>query len=99
MFTKEFWLATMERAIKTAAQFGLFALGTTVWTNVGDVVSTGKAVGVSVLFGAALSVLTSLASSGFGPPGPSLIGEAVTAPPAVVDPTPEEPKWDGETSG
>jgi hypothetical protein len=95
MFDKAFWIATLERALKTAAQFGLFALGTTVWTDVGDVVSTSKAVGVSVLFGAAMSVLTSIASSQVGPPGPSLVGESVTAPPGIVDPTPDP----GETSG
>lgn len=76
MFTKQFWLDTLERALKTAAQFGLLAWGTTVFTAVGDVVSIGQAVGFALLFGAGLSVLTSVASIGVGPKGsPSLVRE------------------------
>lgn len=74
MFTKAFWIATAERAIKTSAQFAGLALGATVWTAVGDVVSTGVAVGLAAAFGAVSSILTSLASGQFGPEGsPSLV--------------------------
>jgi hypothetical protein len=74
MFTKLFWLQTLERALKSMAQFGLFAWGTTVFTAVGDVVNTAAAVGLAMLFGFGLSVLTSVASIGVGNPGtPSLV--------------------------
>ena len=74
MFTKLFWLRTLERALKSMAQFGLFAWGTTVFTAVGDVVNTAAAVGLAMLFGFGLSVLTSIASIGVGEVGaPSLV--------------------------
>jgi hypothetical protein len=69
MLKKQFWLDVLERAVKTAAQFGLFALGTTTFTKVGEVVNTGAAVGLALLFGAVLSVLTSLASYNIGTKG------------------------------
>jgi len=69
MFTKQFWLDTAERALKTAAQFGVGALGATVFTAVGDVVPAGTAVGLAMVFGAVLSGLTSLASVGIGEKG------------------------------
>lgn len=74
MFSKDFWLRTLERALKSAAQFGLIAWGATVWTAVGEVVTTASAVGLAVLFGFGLSVLTSVASIGVGDKGtPSLV--------------------------
>jgi hypothetical protein len=74
MFSKDFWLRTLERAIKSAAQFGLIAWGATVFTTVGSVITTSSAVGLALLFGFGLSVLTSLASEPFGDKGsPSLI--------------------------
>jgi Putative lactococcus lactis phage r1t holin len=74
MFTKDFWLRTLERAIKSAAQFGLIAWGATVFTAIGDVMAVGTAVGFALLFGFGLSVLTSVASIGLGDVGtPSLI--------------------------
>lgn len=74
MFKREFWLRTLERAIKSAAQFGLIAWGATVWTAVGEAVTTASAVGFALLFGFGLSVLTSIASEPFGEKGsPSLI--------------------------
>lgn len=63
MFSKVFWKDALERAIKTAAQFGLFALGTVTWTVIGDVISTSQAVGLAVAFGFVLSILTSVASA------------------------------------
>lgn len=70
--------AATERALKTAGQMGLFALGTQQWTAVGDVTSAGEALGVGILFGLVSSYLTSLASAGVGNPGPSLGNEIVT---------------------
>jgi uncharacterized membrane protein len=74
MFTTRFWQATAERAVKTAAQFGLTAWGAVTFTKVGEVVNTGIALGLALLFGAVLSVLTSLASINVGVKGtPSLL--------------------------
>lgn len=79
MFTKMFWLETLERALKTAAQFGIGAWGVTVFTKVGDVVNAGEAVGAALIFGAGLSVLTSLASISVGEKGsPSLLPKETT---------------------
>lgn len=74
MFKREFWLRALERAIKSAAQFGLIAWGAIVFTDVGQVMSVANAVGLALLFGFGLSILTSLASEPFGDKGsPSLI--------------------------
>lgn len=74
MFTLLFWKQTAERALKTAGQFGVVSLGTVAWTDVDQVISGGKFVGLGMLFGAGLSVLTSLASANIGTPGtPSLV--------------------------
>ena len=67
MRTAEFWWETLERAIKTAAQFGLLAWGTSVFTVVGEVIPLAQATGLAMLFGLILSVLTSVASVGVGP--------------------------------
>jgi hypothetical protein len=76
MFTSLFWKETAERAGKSAAQFALVAWGTTVFTTVGEVVGTAQAVGLGALFGAGLSVLTSVASVSVGDKGtPSLVKE------------------------
>lgn len=74
MFTKLFWSRATERALKSAAQFGLFAWGTTAFTAVGDVVNAGEAVGLAAVFGLGLSYLTSIASVNIGEKGsPSLV--------------------------
>lgn len=74
MFTKDFWLRASERALKSAAQFGIFAWGTTVFTAVGDVVNAAQAVGLAAVFGLGLSYLTSIASANIGESGtPSLV--------------------------
>lgn len=80
MFTRAFWTATLERAVKTVAQT-LLAL----WL-VGDValnalnVDWGEALGVAL--GAALvSVLMSLVAGGVSPStGPSFGTETLNAP-------------------
>lgn len=68
MFSKVFWKDALERAIKTAAQFALFTIGATVWTSVGDVVSTGEAAVLAAGFGFLVSILTSLVSGNVGDP-------------------------------
>lgn len=62
MFSKSFWKAAAERAVKTAAQTGLVAWGATTFTAIGQVVPTLEAVGLAGLSGAILSLLTSIAS-------------------------------------
>jgi hypothetical protein len=73
MWSSSFWKASAERAIKTFAQT-LVAL---VGTDAADVltISITDAVQASVV-AAVLSVLTSLASSTRGNPGPSLSNES-----------------------
>jgi hypothetical protein len=66
MWTKKFWKDAAERAVKTAAQFGMGAWGVTMFTTVGDVVPVAEATGLAMLFGAGLSILTSLGSSVVG---------------------------------
>lgn len=66
LLTGTFWLDTLERAIKTAAQTLLGLIG----TNVVDVTSLEwQDIGVAVAFTTGLSVLTSIVSSGIGEPG------------------------------
>lgn len=72
-----FWMAVLERAVKTAAQAGiaLFAAGVTIldidWQQGAAVVATATL----------LSVLSSIASVGVGKfDGPSLTDEAVVEP-------------------
>lgn len=79
MFTVLFWKAAAERALKTAGQVGVLALGTVAWTDVDQVVPAAQLVGLGALFGAALSVLTSLASAPVGNAGPSLATETIGA--------------------
>lgn len=74
MPTRAYWLAVLERAVKTAAQSALLVVGAdqinamhAAW---GDVF--GFAVG-----GFVLSVLFSLASTGLGGNGPSVTTEHV----------------------
>lgn len=72
-----FWMAVLERAVKTAAQAGIsiFAAGVTIldidWQQGAAVVATATL----------LSVLSSIASVGLGKfDGPSLTDEAVVEP-------------------
>lgn len=78
ILSRAFWEAATERALKTAGQMGLFAVGTQQWTDVSDVVNAGEALGVGLLFGLVVSYLTSLASAQVGNAGPSLANEILT---------------------
>lgn len=79
--TKAYLYAVLERAVKTAAQAALLVLGadqinalTASWADVG-----GFAAG-----GFVLSVLSSLATSGFGGNGPSATTEHVDTPRPIL---------------
>ena len=68
MFTGAFWQAAGERAIRTFAQ----ALAALIGANAVSIIDIDWAASVGVAATAALlSVLTSLAASGVGEPGPS----------------------------
>ena len=72
MLYKQFWIATAERAVKTFAQSLVALLG----AGAVDILTTDWSQKISIAAGAAVvSILTSIASSGFGgTEGPSLIG-------------------------
>lgn len=84
MFSKAFWKAAAERAVKTAAQTGLVAWGATVFTDVGQVVPSLEAVGLAALSGAVLSLLTSIGSDAVSAEdGPSLTDAEVLPEPGA----------------
>ena len=75
MFTKAFWLAALERAVKTAAQSALLVLGA---EQINALNADWADVAGFALGGAVLSVLTSVASNSVGGhDGPSLTTEEV----------------------
>ena len=87
MFTAAYWAAVAERALKTAGQTGALALGAYVLTDIEQVIPILEGVAVSMLTGAVLSVLTSLASAPISGEGPSLGPELLAGhakPPTVV---------------
>lgn len=66
LLTGTFWLDTLERCVKTAAQTVLGLIG----VNVTDVASLDwKEIGIATAFTTGLSVLTSIVSAGIGEPG------------------------------
>ena len=73
LFTKTFWMETIERAIKTSAQFvigaGILGEGVDLFTV--DLATLGG----FALTGAILSALTSLASIGIGSKGSASVVE------------------------
>jgi hypothetical protein len=72
--TKAYLLAVLERATKTAAQSALLVLGA---DQINAMHASWGDVGGFALGGFVLSVLTSLATSGFGGNGPSVTTEHV----------------------
>ena len=78
-FSKEFWAATLERAIKTGAQAAIGS-GALQVTNLWDI--NWAQFGWLVLAAMILSVLMSIASVTLGNNGPSLATETLT--PEVV---------------
>lgn len=74
LFTKQFWLGTLERAVKTFAQTAV----PLVTAEATGLIAVDWWLLLSVSGAAALvSVLTSVGSAPFGDPGPSLAGETV----------------------
>ena len=69
MFTRKFWKDAAERAAKSAGQFGAYAWGVTAFTKVGEIIPVAQATGLSMIFGAVASLLTSLASMELGDKG------------------------------
>lgn len=76
--TNEFWSAAGERAVKTFAQTLLAVWGAGA---VSPMDIDWKAALLTAVFAAVASVLTSIASSGGGNPGPSLASETIKLPP------------------
>lgn len=81
MFTKAFWLAVLERALKTFAQTVIAAAGITAvdaatLAILHDTWQTDLELGVAA---AALSLVTSIASAGVRSNGPSLATETTEA--------------------
>jgi hypothetical protein len=64
MFTKQYWLDVFERAIKTAAQTAVVAIGAAAGFDL--FTADWRTVGGAAAGGFVLSVLTSLGSAPFG---------------------------------
>ena len=69
MFSKPFWMAALERAVRTFAQTAAALIAVDVAVSVIDI-DWPYVAGVSVT-AAVLSVLTSIAADKVGSPGPS----------------------------
>ncbi|MER5882726.1 holin [Streptomyces sp. NPDC001941] len=76
-----FWKAAFERAVRTFAQGTIGAIGAGALSILD--VDWGEAAGVGGL-AAVLSVLTSVATSGVGRPGPGITETAVDRPTSIV---------------
>lgn len=87
--SKAYVLAVLERAVKSAAQAAIlvFVAGQLADGQVNALTVDWSTVGGFALGGFVLSVLTSLATSGFGNDGPSVIGETLAIPTGDDDQT------------
>ena len=88
--SKEFWVAALERAIKSAGQGAVLGWGAGTFTDVGEVVNAGQAVLFAAVGMFVLSIFTSIGSAQIGSnPGPSVVGEKLVSEPkkAVEDPS------------
>jgi hypothetical protein len=81
LVTRAFWAATLERAVKTAAQAALALIGV---AGVTPADLDWKEIALGAGFGALASLLTSIASSGVGNAGPSLSSEVLTPPAPAI---------------
>ena len=78
-----FWIASVERAVKTFAQALVALIGTSAMSIVE--LDWAQMLGVSAT-AAVVSILTSVASANFGPNyGPSLADETVEPDPIIVE--------------
>lgn len=75
MWNINFWKAAVERAVKTFAQTFVALVGTDAAGMLN--VATGDSVKAAFV-AALLSIATSVASGGFGNPGPSLTTESTS---------------------
>lgn len=81
MWTKKFWMDAAERAIKTAAQTLIGAIGGLTAIDEFDWAAVGIATGVATL----LSLLTSIVSSQVGTPADaSLVNQPQPVPPTTL---------------
>ena len=71
--TRQFWVAAVERALKTGAQTAIAAIGATTLAHEVQWLLVGSATGLGVI----LSLLTSVASAQISGDGPSLAGETL----------------------
>lgn len=85
IFTARFWPAAIERALKTTAQVVL-SLGVLNSGAVGILDIDWAQIGSVAALAAVVSLLTSVASAGIGPHGPSLADETVIEPRGTADP-------------
>jgi len=81
MLNKDFWVATLERAVMAFAGALVAAIGTNAVSIIN--INWEQALGLSATV-ALVTVLTSIASSGFGKAGPALFGPETIAPDTVV---------------
>jgi hypothetical protein len=76
---KKFWIAALERAIKSAGQGAVLGWGAGTFTDISEVMPVLQAVLYSAFGMFMLSIFTSVSSAKLGSnEGPSLMGESLT---------------------
>jgi hypothetical protein len=91
MFTLAFWKAAGERAVKTFAQSFIASLAVAYGLEGVDWKAALSAAALATL----LSVLSSVASSQIGGPGPSVVDAEKLNPPPPADPEAKGGVWGG----